>query len=200
VPWANDGGELWNSNRCTDVPENPAGEGEPCEAAGVASGIDDCALGLMCFGVDPATLQGTCTALCNIDDPDACGDGALCADYDFFFAQVCLTRCDPTDPATCPAGESCRRIVDDLLCLPNVTLPEGLPCGLDEQHCAVEEACMPADELARCANLECCTPWCDLSAAEPDLPCGAVPGEVCRPYLETPPAGFEHVGVCGLPL
>lgn len=200
VPWANDGGDAWNATRCAPVAEDPAGVGEPCVAEGSpTSGLDDCALGLLCFAVDPRTLQGTCAALCNGDEPDACGDDAVCVDYDYFAPHVCLPRCDPTDPTACPADEGCRPIGSDALCVPTVTLPEGLDCSVDGQHCAIEEACWPADELASCGQAECCTPWCDLSAPDPDLPCSAVPGEVCRPFSATPPAGHEHVGVCGLP-
>lgn len=202
MPWANDGGTLWNATRCSPIAEDPAAVGEPCtvEGSGV-SGIDTCEQGAMCFAVDPRTLQGTCAALCTSDPGfTSCADDEVCADYDDFFPSVCLPRCDPTDPTSCARGETCREIYGDLMCVPDFSLPQGLPCGADEQYCAPDQACLPADELASCADPECCTPWCDLSAADPDLPCGAVPGQVCRPYLTTPPAGFEHVGVCGLPL
>jgi hypothetical protein len=199
VPWANDGGDLWNSFRCSPVPENPAGLGEPCTAEGSpVSGLDDCELGALCFGVDPRTLQGTCSALCE-PLPVTCGADEVCAASLYFDPYVCLPRCDPFDPATCAADETCRDIGEDVVCVPTVTLPQGLWCGEPEQYCAVDEACMWADLLASCADTRCCRPWCDLSAPDPDLPCTAVPGEVCRPYVDMPPAGYEHVGVCGLP-
>jgi len=200
VPWANDGGELWNASRCSPVPENPAGLGEPCMAEGSpVSGFDDCELGALCFGVDPRTLQGTCSALCDQYQPDTCGVDEVCAASTYFEPQVCLPRCDPFDPATCAPDETCRDIGEDAVCVPNVTLPQGLWCGAPDQYCAVDEACMWADLLASCADSRCCRPWCDLSAPDPDLPCTAVPGEVCRPFSDMPPAGYEHVGVCGLP-
>ena len=199
VPWANDGGNAWNDNRCAPIPDDPAALGEPCVALGSpVTGLDDCELGALCFGVDPRTLQGTCVALCDEDDPATCPDGEVCVAHDDYRPQVCLARCDPTDSATCPAGESCRPIGDELLCVPSVTLPQGLSCGSNEQYCAVEQACVSAEALADCTESACCTAWCDLSAPDPDLPCAAVPGEVCRPYLEPAPAGQEHVGVCGL--
>jgi hypothetical protein len=200
VPWANDGGDAWNSTRCSPVPDDPAGLGEPCVAeASPVSGFDDCALGLSCFGVDPRTLQGTCVELCTSRDPEACGEDEVCIDRDGFSPYVCMPRCDPTDPATCAVDETCREIGSDLVCVPIVVLPQGLACNAEGTHCAPDEACRPADELARCLGFECCTPWCDLSAPDPDLPCSAVPGEVCRPYAAAPVAGLEHVGVCGLP-
>jgi hypothetical protein len=201
VPWANDGGNTWNANRCSPVPEDPAGVGQPCTAEeSPVSGFDDCALGLLCFGVDPGTLEGTCAALCSPDLPETCGLDEGCATHDGFAPNVCLPLCDPLDPATCSAGQTCHQLETDLLCVPSVSLPQGLACGGDEQHCAPDQVCLAADELARCADSACCTAWCDLSAADPDLPCAAVPGHVCRPFTETPPAGYEHVGACALPL
>jgi len=200
TPWANDGGPVWTAARCGPIVDDPAGLGEPCTVEGSpVSGFDDCQLGAMCFAVDPRTLQGTCVALCDEDDPSSCPDGEVCVAHDDYQPYVCLPRCDPTEPSACAADESCRPIGEELLCVPTVTLPEGLPCGTAEQHCAVEQACVSADALADCAEPACCTAWCDLSAPAPDLPCAATPGEVCRPYFDMPPTGYEHVGACGLP-
>jgi hypothetical protein len=134
VPWANDGGEHWNATRCSPLPEDPAGVGEPCVAeASPVSGFDDCELGALCFGVDPRTLQGTCTALCSPEQADSCGDD-VCVAYDYFQPFVCMSRCDPLDPAACADDEACRPIGDDVVCVPRVTLPQGLECGVDEQY------------------------------------------------------------------
>jgi hypothetical protein len=200
VPWDANGDGFWDHTRCSPIPEDPAGVGEPCVAEdSPVSGFDDCDIGALCFGVDPRTLQGTCTALCDPNQPDACGADQVCVDYDYFQPYVCLGRCDPLDPAACAKDEACRPIGDDTLCVPTVTLPQGLDCGVDDQYCAPGEACLWADQLASCADPQCCRPWCDLSAPDPDLPC-AVPGEVCRPFDDSPPTGLEHLGVCGLPL
>jgi hypothetical protein len=162
--------------------------------------MDDCDLGGLCWEVDPRTLQGTCAALCFDDGLDPCGDGMDCAYYNYFAPSVCLSRCDPLDPATCPADEVCRDLGQEAICVPTLVLPQGLTCGADETYCAPEQACLFADELASCGEGSCCTAWCDLSAPDPDLPCAAVPGEVCRPFFEEALAGYEHVGACGLPL
>lgn len=43
VPWANDGGGVWNATRCSPVDDDPAAPGEPCTVeGGPTSGIDDC--------------------------------------------------------------------------------------------------------------------------------------------------------------
>lgn len=198
VPWANDGGDLWNATRCTPVPDDPAGLGEACVAeVSPVSGLDDCELGTMCWEVDPVTLQGICEALCSIDR--VCPDGAACADGEFE-PLVCLPRCDPFDPAACADGEACRDVGSDVLCVPLSVLPQGLSCGADEQYCAADQACARQQYLADCAESSCCTPWCDLSAPDPNLPCAPVPGEICRSlYPGTAPEGYEHVGICGLP-
>jgi hypothetical protein len=201
VPWANDGGDTWNATRCSEIPENPAGLGESCVAEGSpVSGFDSCDLGLLCFEVDPRTLQGTCTAFCNEYDETSCGPDEVCVDYDYFAPFVCLPRCDPFDPGSCAANEACRQIGEDLLCVPDVVLPQGLDCGADEQYCAPDQACQPDAELGNCTDPECCSLYCDLSAPNPDLPCFAMPAELCRPFFDEPPPGYEHVGVCGLPI
>jgi hypothetical protein len=201
MPWSNDGGQWWNVTRCSPIAEDPAGLGEPCVAEGSpVSGLDSCDFGLLCFGVDPTTLQGTCTAMCNPDLDVLCADDEICAEYDHFAPFVCMPRCDPLDPAACAADEACRPVEYDLLCVPTIVLPQGFECNTSGEHCAVGEACLGAEVLASCDEAQCCRPWCDLSAADPDLPCSAMPGEVCRPYFDGPPAGHEHVGVCGLPL
>ena len=110
---------------------------------------------------------------------------------------MCLPRCNPLDGARCPPDQACRAIVDEPLCVPLVSLPQGLWCSAD-QYCD-GQVCVSAEELTSCDEPRCCRPWCDLSAPDPDLPCAAVPGEVCRPYFEEPPAGYESVGVCAMP-
>jgi hypothetical protein len=200
VPWANDGGEAWNAHRCSPIPDAPAGLGETCVAEGSpVSGLDDCDVGALCWEVDPRTLQGTCVALCFDDGLGSCGDGMDCAYYDGFSPSVCLSRCDPLDPATCPADEVCRDLGREAMCVPSVVLPQGLSCGPVGEYCTPDQACTWAEWLASCVDSECCTAWCDLSAPDPDLACAAVPGEACRPFFAQPLPGYEHVGVCGVP-
>ncbi len=84
--WANDGGDVWNATRCTVVDPDAVGLGEACVVEGSAySGIDNCDLGQVCFGVDEETLTGVCTAYCN-----ARGDELSCEDAEL----VCTTLGD----------------------------------------------------------------------------------------------------------
>lgn len=201
VSWANDGGTEWNATRCAPVAEDPAGVGEPCVAEqSPFSGVDTCDASSMCFGVDPRTLQGTCAPLCNPEAGVSCADDEVCAMYiNDFEPHVCMPRCDPLDPAACAAGESCRLIEDFPLCIPDVVPLQDAPCGANGQYCAQDEVCQTAEVLASCDDEACCRPWCDLSAPDPDLPCAAVPGDVCRAVYDPPLPGLEHVGACGLP-
>jgi len=77
--WANDGGDVWNATRCTGVDPDAVGLGEPCTVEGSEySGIDNCDLGQVCFGVDEDTLTGQCTAYCNTrGDELSCDDAEL---------------------------------------------------------------------------------------------------------------------------
>lgn len=88
VPWANDGGMAWNATRCSDVAPMPGAPGEPCQAEGNPySGLDDCALGAVCWDADPGTGQGVCVAICDQTlTPDrACAAGTSCMSI---FAEV----------------------------------------------------------------------------------------------------------------
>lgn len=200
MPWANDGGPLWNATRCSPVVDDPAAVGEPCTVEGSqVSGFDDCELGALCWEVDPRTLQGTCVAFCDQHEVMPCAEGQVCVYDDVLPVNVCMPWCDPLDPGSCGPGQTCRQAMDDeVACVPDVALPDGVPC--EDGSCGQEAACMRAQHLAACDEAVCCSPWCDLSAPDPDLACTQA-GEVCRPFHDDgAPVGLTHVGVCGLPL
>jgi len=208
MPWANDGGEVWNASRCSPIAPEPVPPGGTCtvEAAAV-SGIDDCALGSMCWAVDPATLQGTCKEFC---DPlrmpsETCAAPAQCVPLNSGEVPVCVAPCDPLQPA-CPEGEACRHVEDenDFYCLPLV----GGHVEGSSQHCAAAtclpaELCVPAAALGACEAEQCCTALCDTSDPGADAQCAALdPALVCVPFFEpgAAPAGLEAVGVCIVPM
>jgi hypothetical protein len=122
VPWANDGGNGWNAARCSPIAATPREVSESCVVeGGPTSGIDDCALGAVCWRVDETTLEGTCVAQCggSPDSPECPGDLA-CGVIVESVAALCLTTCDPFAP-TCPDGDTCGPVAAGFFCLPNAT-------------------------------------------------------------------------------
>lgn len=78
MPWADDGGDVWNATRCTPLEPSPAQNGDECTVVGgVASGVDDCDISSMCWNVDANTGLGVCVAFCGgTQDAPTCEDPA----------------------------------------------------------------------------------------------------------------------------
>ncbi|MEM9458307.1 MAG: ribulose phosphate epimerase [Myxococcota bacterium] len=202
VAWANDGDDDWNSTRCSSVPDSPGQPGDPCTVEDfAASGRDDCDLGLMCWNVDPTTLEGTCVALCTGDESnpscDDPGDGCLLANDGVL--NLCLPLCDPLAD-DCGAGQVCVASADLFACVATTSglgSAAGGPCeylydcqpGLSCESSALVGA--PCD-LGRAG---CCTPYCDLSAPDPVADC-IDPGQACVAWGGTAPPPDESLGVC----
>jgi len=208
MPWANDGGNQWNDLKCVDITDNPAQPGDPCtvEGSGV-TGLDNCDLGSMCWGVDGETNTGTCVAMCAGDqrapfceDPDAScvivNDGVL---------TICLPSCDPV-LQDCGQGEACYPVNGVFTCAPDASGPDqgvfGDPCEAINT-CDVGLFCAPAEAVPNCqGSLGCCSDFCDLTGVDPDDDCsGAAEGQECLPAYEegdVPPGG-EHIGLCTIP-
>jgi hypothetical protein len=207
MPWANDGGDSWNATRCSPVDPAPKQTGEACSVEGSSvSGIDDCDVGTMCFGVDPATNQGVCVDLCdgNAGEP-ICEDPAT----DCFISNdgvliVCVPPCDPllTD---CGQAQGCYP--DDpgaFFCLPDTSGDQGVHGDACDHlnDCDPGLLCAPAESVAGCAGPSCCTEFCDLDAGDPNAACsGFADGEMCVAYFDAgqAPPGLAHVGVCIVP-
>jgi hypothetical protein len=201
MPWANDGGNSWNSLRCIPIAEDPAAVGEPCtvEGSGV-SGIDDCELHALCWDIDAETNMGTCVAMCvgsennpTCHDPQTeCrinGDGVL---------ALCLPMCDPL-AQDCRNAEVCVGIDSDFTCVPDASGDDGAagdPCeGLNA--CDPGLICVNPDAVPGCAASGCCSAFCALD--DPSPPC--LRGQACVSWFEPgqAPSGYENVGVCVLP-
>jgi hypothetical protein len=200
MPWAYDGGNTWNSARCSPIAEDPGQPGDACTVEGSAfSGFDDCDLGAICWNVDPATNEGTCVATCtgNAANP-ICPEETVCMMANDGHVLVCLPPCDPLQTDVCPTDQTCTALDQDPVCIPSVGI-EVLPC--DMEVCAPDQTCLDSDMLAACPDLACCTAWCDLTAADPDAPCADEPAHSCQPYYEAgaAPTGLEHLGTCRLP-
>jgi hypothetical protein len=201
MPWANDGGKRWTSTRCSPLADPPHVLGEPCMVEGSAvSGIDDCALGMMCLWVDPLTNLGTCVANCGgtENDPSCDEPGTTCViDFEGVL-HVCLPLCDPLLQDCAHGG-----------CYPYGMPSEGFACGAplpplaaDFEACGHDWDCQPgslcpdADQPQACEDGDCCSPICDLT-----VPDACADDRVCTPVSPRGkfPPDLEDVGYCALP-
>jgi hypothetical protein len=201
MPWANDGGNSWNATRCSPVAADPDQPGEACTVEGNGvSGIDSCDIASMCWHVDPETGEGVCLAFCTgsennpvCTDPEtSCSIGAEGT------LILCFPTCDPL-AQDCPPGFGCWGIDDDFVCAPDAggdTGAYGDPCEF-LNVCDPGLACVNPDVVPGCASAGCCSPFCNVAAAE------NCPGEgqECIPWFdpESAPPGYENVGICGIP-
>lgn len=203
VAWSNDGGTSWNAYGCKPVVENPVGIDEVCHVEGsVASGIDDCELGAMCWFMDPETLEGICVPLCL-----GSGNLPLCEDegrFPYWHASIplcqCMLSCDPIQQ-DCAEGRGCYPL-EAWMCMPDASADAGAygdPCVLSHT-CDPGLVCLDASVFPACESAyACCTEICDLADPLGDLQCtGAAEGMQCVP-LQYQPLRFEDLGVCILP-
>lgn len=188
-PWANDGGGAWNAVRCSPVSDRPAQLGEPCSMEGsTTSGVDTCDIGLMCFGVDPDTLEGTCAELCDgdPDDPSCTDPSQTCIVANDGALPLCHTGCDPLQP-DCPEGQGCYGLPwTHFTCQSPDADIVGCPPGQTPVDPSLEPSCE--------AGGPCCVTLCDLTdAASCERP------RACTPLFEDPLEGSEDVGYCRFP-
>lgn len=193
VAWSSDGSGVWDSARCS--PAGPAQVGEDCAMqGGLASGHDSCALGTMCWGVDPETNNGHCTALCyGSEDAPVCDDPTrACVIGNAGSLNVCLTMCDPLTP-DCPKDDACYGTDRALICAPPGTPLVTQPAQLTPALCPPGSTAVQPELDANCEDdALCCAPWCDLSMLNS---CAA--GMTCEPWFkEGMMFGFEDVGAC----
>ncbi|MCB9714142.1 MAG: ribulose phosphate epimerase [Myxococcales bacterium] len=200
VPYSVDGG-VWNTWGCFPTSNDPVGPGEPCMAQGNGtSGIDDCAIGSMCWNVDPETHEGTCVTFCiggndapYCEDPDQhcaiAGDGVI---------VLCLPRCHPLED-DCPEGQGCYPINEDFQCAPDASGELGAsgdPCEY-LNGCSPSTFCAAAEAVPECAgSIGCCSSFCTIGD---DSAC--LPSQTCQPWFEpgNAPPGFDDIGGCALP-
>ena len=199
--WADGGGTAWNATKCVDITGDGA-PGDPCTAtdSGV-SGLDDCALGAMCWDVDQ-TNHGTCIALCTGSEVNPmCPQNSVCAIFGDGIS-ICISTCDPL-LQDCSAGD---------LCIPNAD-GTNFTCVLDasgdlgkaNDPCEFANACDPGliclDAAAASIACDprstgCCQPFCEF----PGSPCPN-PDQQCLQFFDpmTAPIGYESVGICAIP-
>ncbi len=204
MPWANDGGNSWNSARCSPVDDAPGQDGDECtvEGSGV-SGIDSCGIGLMCWNVNEEN-NGTCVPFCGgseanptCDDPDT-----NCVIANDGFLILCLPNCDPL-LQDCNEGEACYPINDGFACAPDASGTAGLFGDACEfiNACDAGLFCANAEAVPDCQGSQgCCSTFCDLSAADPNAACEGA-GQECVTWYEEgqSPPGSEDIGACAIP-
>ncbi len=206
MPWANDGGFMWNSVRCSPIGDGVPGA--PCTVEGSAvSGIDSCQLAAMCWNVDPETNAGTCVGFCEGSraDPTCPAPEQHCVIANDGVLILCLPCCDPRLPS-CGEDTRCIPSHQALYCGPVVGDGAGAigdACDYPGE-CAAGLLCTVGNALPSCrpGSLGCCAPWCTIGD---DAACeAAIPGTVCTPWLEegTTPLGCDDatLGVCTLPV
>ena len=150
-PWANDGGDQHNALKCSPLDPDPAQPGEACNVEGSAvSGVDDCDLGVLCWEVDGATLEGTCVAMCQGNEAQPqCAEGEFCWIGNDGVLPLCLPD------ALCADDGACR-----CMC-PDGTDPD---CGVGQCTCVADDVCncdCGAEVDPDCAPDECPAPVLD---------------------------------------
>jgi len=199
--WAEGGGSAWNATKCVDITGDGA-PGDPCTAEGGGiSGIDDCALGSMCWNVDENN-QGTCIMLCTGTPAEPMcplmfqcyisADGVL---------NLCIFTCDPL-LQDCPGTDLCIFNVSDFRCVSDDSGDGGQtndPCEF-VNSCDKGLVCLNTTTASSACDQDttgCCQPFCKY----PNAPCPN-PDQQCvqwfDPMMPIPPE-YNDLGICAIP-
>jgi hypothetical protein len=150
---------------------------------------------------DDEGLGGACVEFCNA--MMTCDNGGACAVYNDGSLPICLITCDPL-VQDCPMGQGCYASAtsNDFVCFKysgmNGEGAPGDPCNYLNQ-CQPGTACLAPEAVEGCgAQSGCCSPFCDLSDADPNANCN--PTEVCEAWFADPPPDYVDVGVCAVPM
>jgi hypothetical protein len=199
VPWKYGGFGGWDGTNCIPIADDPGAAGDLCTTE---DGYDDCGEGLLCFGVDPVAMQSTCLPQCGgtMREPTCPEEGQVCSITNDDLLTLCFDACDPL-LGDCPEGFGCYPTNDysEFVCV--WTNEAGVyddPCAYIND-CTLGYTCQSEINLPTCEDLACCSPYCDVTLAEPCPE--AELGVVCVPWFEDgmAPPGHEDVGVCVLP-
>ncbi len=201
MPWANDGGRVWNANKCVPIHPDPKGQYEPCAVEGSpVSGIDDCDIHHMCFYVHPDTLQGVCLSMCigSEANPQCPNPEEFCSIHDDGTLTLCQRECDPL-MSDCPAGMTCNRDFGyRFMCGADHSGSYGDACDYLDS-CGPDLFCLEASFVPGCTDTRCCTEFCDLRQADPSSQCTGEPeGAECVAWYWEAPPGYELLGICRL--
>ncbi len=208
MPWADNGGPAWNSTRCSPLDPNPAQVGDECTVEGTGvSGIDNCDIGLMCWGVDEAGV-GICEDMCtgSSEAPICENPDDTCSIANNGAIVLCLPECDPL-LQECEDGQACYPINDAFACAPDASGDDngahGDPCEYINS-CSPGNICIGAEAHTGCpAATGCCSSTCSVMDPGSDGGCADLdPGQSCEAWFVEgmAPPGYEDVGVCALPV
>jgi hypothetical protein len=185
---------------CVAVGPNPGQSGDPCTRNDM-TGEDSCDVGVLCVpNLDPDLMY--CFPMCtgSVASPVCPEPSDVCVLGDGGATPICFPTCDPLIQDCEASGWACFPSNGGYVCAPEQSGGNNLqgdPCGPSLNTCAAGLLC--AGGVAGCANL-CCTPYCDLGAADPDAACpGVAQGEECLEVYTEPPPQYENVGICGVP-
>lgn len=200
APWVSDGGAAWDALRCVDVDANGGQPGDACQAeGGGGSGIDDCALGSMCWNVGEEGT-GICVAFCGgTAQAPSCADTATtCIIANDGVLNLCLPICDPL-LQDCGDGQACYPAGDAFACAPDVSGELGLfgdPCAAINT-CDAGLLCANPELVPGCQGEGCCTSFCEIDDGT-DCP---AQGQECVTWYEPgqAPPGAESLGACVIP-
>lgn len=197
VPYANDGGNVWNANKCVPVTGSGA-IGDTCIWGGIVEATDDCGPESICWDAMDVDGQdvGVCTEYCGgTADAPICPPSTSCIIINEGSINICIVNCDPL-LQDCGAGLACFWANTAFSCIFTAgDIPTGEPCGYIND-CAAGNFCTDAAALPACAGSACCSPYCDLTD-----PVCSVAGTECSSFFEEgmAPPGYEDVGLCILP-
>lgn len=199
APWDEQGGNTWNGARCVDIIGDGA-PGDPCTAPeGPVSGIDDCALGSLCWDVDEQN-HGTCVAQCSGSQvAPMCPPKHGCTITAEYYLALCFPSCIPF-PDDCPENSLCIPYQSSFYCEPDDRGPKAqVNESCTNTRCARDLVCLAAsDASSACGQVgSCCQPYCEFpGAACPN------PDQQCLSWYESwgfVPPGYETLGFCGIP-
>jgi hypothetical protein len=197
-----DDGDFFTGTKCTPVVENAGVAGDECYAdGGWSTGVDDCALGHVCWNINPETSIGACEPLCT-GSPEAAGcpdQGDVCVFWVPGLVHVCLQGCEPLIQ-DCPVAQLCLPSGEQFVCKLDYSFEEGQeydPCQFSN-GCDPGLLCASSVEAVECDQD---SPYCCLSMCDLDDPVCTGMGSVCESIYgdEEPPPAFANVGACGLP-
>ena len=197
-----DGGSAWDATRCVDVigTDKP---GEPCTMEDVASGVDSCIEGAMCWDVDVEGV-GECVAQCTgSGEAPVCENNETCTLSSEGVVNLCFPTCDPL-LQDCPhPGDACYPVINSFSCEPDASGPEGQANDPCEFINVCDPGLMCVDSVFAgkgCSEAPngCCSPFCKL-------PGGVCPNpdQQCVQFfdpMQLPPGDPKlAIGVCGIP-